>query len=62
MLNIFNKKRKLTSHEKAITITHLRIRQNELRKHIKDNPDKDTWCTAHDIECLENAILYLDEH
>lgn len=59
-MNIFSKKRIPTSHEKTISIDHLRIRQNQLRKHIKDNPDKDTWCTAHDIKCIESVIAYLE--
>lgn len=60
MLNLFNKRRKLTSHEKSIIIVHLRIRQNQLYKHIKDNPTIDTSGTEHDITIIEKVILYLE--
>lgn len=61
MLNIFNKKKiKLSTHDVTIAIDHLHIRQNQLKKYIKDNPDKDTWCDEHDIKCIERIILYLE--
>ena len=59
-MSMFSKKKMPTSHEKTIAIDHLRIRQSQLREHIKDNPDKDTWCTEHDIKCIENVIAYLE--
>lgn len=55
----FNKKKELTGHQKAIVIMHLTTRINQLEESMVDKKDADTWCTKHDIECLESAIEYL---
>lgn len=56
-----NDKIKLTSHEQAIDICHLNEKIMIEQKHIDDNPDKDTWCTKHDIQILKKIILYLEQ-
>lgn len=63
-MKFFNKikktlhKRYLTSHEICITEVYLTKQIHELEKFAIDKDDK--WAIEHDIQCLKNAILYLN--
>lgn len=63
-MKLFNKikktlcKRGLTSHEICIVEVYL-DREIEIMKKLLNEKD-DTWAIEHDIQCLKNAILYLN--
>jgi hypothetical protein len=58
----FKKKKRLTSHQRAIAIAHLSIRIHQLEDNLADKKRKgeDTWAIQHDIDCLKSTIEFLD--
>ena len=55
----FKKKKKLTSHQRAIAIVYLSVKIHQLEDSLLDRKDEDNWAIQHDINCLKLTIEYL---
>ena len=64
MLSLFKKKPELDSKSKAITLMYLTKAQNQLLNEMASGEsmsEDELFCANHDINCLANAIDFLEK-